>query len=144
MKLIIASDHAGYALKEKIKKWLDSKRISYLDFGTHSSKASVDYPDYAKKAAKEVLKSKQNLGILICGTGIGMAIAANKIKGIRAVSAYDLYTAKMSRTHNNANVLTLRGRFFPYKKSIQILNAFLSVSFSNEPRHKKRIKKIEK
>jgi ribose 5-phosphate isomerase B len=142
MKVIIGSDHAGYNLKEKLKKYLDKKNISYLDLGPNNNK-SVDYPDYAQKVSKEVLKNKNSKGILICGTGLGMSIAANKIKGIRAVPAYDSYTAKMARMHNNANILTLRGRLFSYKKILQIINIFLKTNFSNEERHKHRINKLE-
>ena len=142
MKIYIASDHAGFAVKEKIKKVLIKKKIKYVDLGTNSAD-SVDYPYYAFKVAKKVAKNKNSRGILICGSGIGMAIAANRIKGIRAVAAYDVYSAKMSRLHNDSNVLGLRARNFPFEKTKKIINAWISTEFSGELRHKKRIKKID-
>jgi len=141
MEVIIASDHAGFKLKEKIKKYLEIKNIEYRDLGANSLE-SVDYPDYALEVAKQVAKNKDRRGILICGTGTGMTIAANKVKGIRAVAAYDVYSAKMSRVDNDANVLGLRGRFFPYEKVKKIINVWLKTPFSGEQRHKRRIKKI--
>jgi len=141
MEIIIASDHAGFKLKEKIKKYLEIKNIDYRDLGTDSLE-SVDYPDYALKVAEHVAKEKSRRGILVCGTGTGMTIAANKVKRIRAVAAYDVYSAKMSRVDNDANVLGLRGRFFPYEKVKKILNVWLTTPFSDRPRHKRRIKKI--
>jgi len=143
MKIIIGSDHAGYKVKEKIKKFLGKHDIDYEDVGTDSEK-DVDYPDYAKKAAKKVAQSKNILGILICGTGTGMTIAANKIKGIRAVAAYDEYSAKMSRNDNDANVLGLRGRNFPYTKIEKIIKVWLSIPFSGKKRHIRRISKIKR
>ena len=137
MKIIIGSDHAGYDLKERIKKYLDRKKISYEDCGTNS-KESVDYPIYAKKVANLVVKNKK-LGILICGSGTGMVIAANKVKGARAAIAYDNYSAKMARFDNNANILTLRGRFVTYEKQLKIVKTFLETKFSGKARHKKRI-----
>lgn len=141
MKVIIASDHAGFKLKEKIKKYLERKKIEFEDFGTDSLQ-SVDYPDYAIKVAREVAKDKDSRGILICGTGAGMTIAANKVKGIRAVAAYDAYSAKMSRIDNDTNVLGLRGRFFPYEKVKKIISVWLNTQFGGMERHKRRIKKI--
>lgn len=141
MKVIIASDHAGFKLKEKIKKYLERKKIEFEDFGTDSLQ-SVDYPDYAIKVAREVAKDKGSRGILICGTGAGMTIAANKVKGIRAVAAYDAYSAKMSRIDNDTNVLGLRGRFFPYEKVKKIISVWLNTQFGGMERHKRRIKKI--
>ena len=141
MRVIIASDHAGLRLKEKIKKYLARKKIEYEDLGTKSLK-SVDYPDYALKVAEKVAKNKNTRGILVCGTGTGMTIAANKVKGIRAVAAYDAYSAKMSRIDNDTNVLGLRGRFFPLEKMKKIITVWLDTPFSGEKRHKRRIKKI--
>jgi ribose 5-phosphate isomerase B len=141
MRVIIASDHAGLRLKEKVKRYLKRKRIEYEDLGTESF-TSVDYPDYALKVAEKVLKNKNTRGILICGTGTGMTIAANKVKGIRAVAAYDAYSAKMSRIDNDTNVLGLRGRFFPFEKIRKIISVWLDTPFSGEKRHKRRIKKI--
>jgi len=141
MRVIIASDHAGLRLKEKVKKYLKRKKIEYEDLGTESF-TSVDYPDYALKVAEKVAKNKNTRGILVCGTGTGMTIAANKVKGIRAVAAYDAYSAKMSRTDNDTNVLGLRGRFFPLEKMKKIITVWLDTPFSGEKRHKRRIKKI--
>ncbi len=141
MRVILASDHAGLRLKEKVKKYLARKKIEYEDLGTESFK-SVDYPDYALKVAEKVAKNKNTRGILVCGTGTGMTIAANKVKGIRAVAAYDAYSAKMSRIDNDTNVLGLRGRFFPFEKIKKIITVWLDTPFSGEKRHKRRIKKI--
>ena len=141
MRVIIASDHAGLRLKEKVKKYLARKKIEYEDLGTESF-TSVDYPDYALKVAEKVAKNKNTRGILICGTGTGMTIAANKVKGIRAVAAYDAYSAKMSRIDNDTNVLGLRGRFFPLEKIKKIITVWLDTPFSREKRHERRIKKI--
>ncbi len=141
MRVILASDHAGLRLKEKVKKYLARKKIEYEDLGTKSFK-SVDYPDYALKVAEKVAKNKNTRGILVCGTGTGMTIAANKVKGIRAVAAYDAYSAKMSRIDNDTNVLGLRGQFFPLEKIKKIITVWLDTPFSGERRHKRRIKKI--
>ncbi len=141
MRVILASDHAGLRLKEKVKKYLARKKIEYEDLGTESF-TSVDYPDYALKVAEKVVKNKNARGILVCGTGTGMTIAANKVKGIRAVAAYDAYSAKMSRIDNDTNVLGLRGRFFPLEKIKKIITVWLDTPFSGEKRHKRRIKMI--
>lgn len=142
-KIYLGSDHAGFRVKEKLKDYFDAKKIPYEDLGTHSPK-STDYPDYALAVAKKVSKEKDAKGILICGTGTGMVIAANKVKGIRAVAAYDNYSAEMSRLHNDANILALRGRFFPLKKIQKIVSVWLRTSFSGKPRHRRRINKIKK
>jgi len=142
MRVFIGADHAGVGLKERIKKYLKRKRIPYKDVGTDST-ASVDYPDYAVRVAHRVAKDKNSKGILICGTGTGMVIAANKIRGVRAVAAYDRYSAKMSRYDNDANILALRGRFFPYEKAVGIVSTWLRTPFSGKPRHKRRLKKIK-
>lgn len=141
MKVIVGSDHAGFKLKEKIKKYLKMKKIEYIDLGTDSLE-SVDYPDYALKVAKQVARNQDRRGILVCGTGTGMTIAANKVKGIRAVAAYDVYSARMSRIDNDTNILGLRGRYFPYEKVKKIINVWLNTPFSGEQRHKRRLKKI--
>jgi len=140
-KIYIGSDHAGFELKEKIKKYLKERRLRFEDLGTYSSE-SVDYPDYAFSVAKKVAREKNSKGILICGTGTGMVIAANKVKGVRAVAAYDKYSAEMSRLHNDANVLALRGRFFLFKKIKEIVSVWLTTRFSKKARHKRRINKI--
>ncbi|MFQ5475187.1 MAG: ribose 5-phosphate isomerase B [Candidatus Nanoarchaeia archaeon] len=140
--VILGSDHAGHRVKEMIKEYLDDKDIPYDDLGSDGMKDD-DYPDYAFAVARKVAKSNSR-GILICGTGTGMVIAANKIKGIRAVAAYDTYTAKMSRHDNDANILCLRGRFFPIGRIRQIVAVWLRTPFSNEPRHKRRVEKIKR
>lgn len=143
--IILGSDHAGYRLKEKIKKLLLKKGYVAVDVGAYSSKP-VDYADYAKKAAKKVKagRNRDAKGILVCGSGTGMAIAANRVKGIRAVAAYDAYSAKMSRQDNNSNILCLRGRNFSGKKAVSITDIWLKTRFSNKKRHRRRIKKLDR
>lgn len=143
MKVIIASDHAGYRQKERLKKYLERRKVEYEDLGTDSLE-SVDYPDYAIRVAEKVARNRKKdyRGILVCGTGTGMTIAANKVKGIRAVAAYDTYSAKMSRVDNDANVLGLRGRFFPYERAKKIVSVWLSTRFNEKKRHRNRLKKI--
>ena len=145
MKVILGSDHAGFRRKEELKRFLEYKKISVEDVGTKSEE-SVDYPDFAEKVGKKVAKDRtgKTRGILVCSSGTGMVIAANKVKGIRAVAAYDDYTAKMSRADNDANVLGLRGRGFPLVKTKRIVSTWLGTKFSDKPRHKKRILKISK
>ena len=143
MKVYLGSDHAGYKMKEKIKGLLDVWGIPYEDLGTDSEKP-VDYPDYAKLVAKKVVGDSGSRGILICGSGTGMVMAANRVKGIRAVAAYDSYSAKMSRFDNDANVLGLRGRKFLFKDSEKIIKIWLGSKFSKMVRHKRRIKKLDK
>lgn len=139
-KIYLGSDHAGFKAKEEIKKILKNKNIDFEDIGTFNEE-SVDYPDYAKEVALKTVKS-HSLGILICGSGTGMQIAANKIKGARAAFCFDEYSAKMAREDNDANILTLRAREFDHKKYEEIILTFLKTNFSNKPRHKNRIKKI--
>ena len=141
MKIIIGSDHAGFQAKEEIKRLLKKENYEYYDVGTFSEQA-VDYPKIAKEVAKRVLENEV-LGILICGTGIGMSIAANKCRGIRAALCTDHYSAKKSREHNNANILCLRSREFDHSKYWEIISSFLKTDFSNEIRHKKRIEELE-
>ena len=135
-KIYIASDHAGFALKSK----LCNHYKSLVDLGTNSEK-SVDYPDFAHKLTKEVLKNKKNVGILICGTGVGMSIAANRKKGIRAGLANNSKIARLIRKHNDANVLVLPGRFINTSEAKKCVQAFLSTKFESG-RHKRRIKKL--
>jgi len=142
VKIFIGADHAGYKLKEHIKKYFDKVKISYEDLGTNSEK-SVDYPDYAKKVSRKVAKNKNSKGILICGTGTGMVMASNKIKGARAAFAYDKYSAVMSRKHNDANILCLRGRRFSKNKAKELVKIWLKTPFSNKKRHKRRINKLK-
>ena len=139
--IYLGADHEGFQLKEKIKDYLDKNNIEYKDLGGKGNK-NDDYPDYAFKVAEKVSKNKNSRGILICGTGTGMVIAANKAKGIRAVVAYDSYSARASREHNNANILCLRGRNFPENKNLQLVKIFLNTKFSSKERHERRLRKI--
>ena len=125
-----------------LKEFLDENRVEYDDLGPSKYKDGDDYPDYAFKVAKAVAKHKKSGGILFCGTGAGMAIAANKVKGIRAAEAFDLYTAKMIREHNDANVLTLAARDINIANMKKIIAIWLKTPFSGEERHDKRIRKI--
>ena len=139
-KVILASDHAGFKLKEAIKKFLIKKRRKVLDLGTKNTK-SVDYPDYAHLLSKKMRKSKNQFGILICGSGIGMSMAANKHKNIRAALCYDTKSTRLSRLHNNANVMTIGARLIKKSVALKCVNTFLSTHFDGG-RHLRRLKKI--
>ena len=139
-KICIASDHAGYELKEKIKDYLINKSISVIDLGTFSED-SVDYPDYAKKVAKRVILRKSDAGILVCGSGTGMAMTANKFKGIRAAQCYDKTSTILSRQHNNSNIICLGARMLKYNEALKYVMYFLNTKFQSG-RHQKRINKI--
>lgn len=140
MKLAIGSDHAGFPLKENLKDWLEKTGHEVVDFGA-SSQDSVDYPDYARKVARAVSSQEAELGILICGTGIGMSMAANKVKGVRAARCQDCYSARMARNHNNANILTLGDRVVGTGLAREIVSVFLEEDFAGE-RHQRRVDKI--
>tara|TARA_B100000287_G_C20380713_1_gene681464 strand:+ start:50 stop:475 length:426 start_codon:yes stop_codon:yes gene_type:complete len=139
-KVFIASDHAGYNLKKEIIKKF-SKKIIFSDLGTWDAKISVNYPDYAHKLSKSVSKNSKNIGILVCGSGVGMSIAANRHKKIRAALCYSVNNAKLSRLHNNANIITLGARLIKKNIAFKCINVFLSTKFEGG-RHIKRIKKI--
>ena len=139
-KVIIGSDHAGFKLKERIKKELD-KKFQFDDMGT-KDETPVDYPVYAEKVAKKVVKNPKFLGVLTCGSGIGMSIAANKVKGVRAALCYTKKAAELAREHNNANILVIPGREEPMDNPIEIVKTFLNTKFSSDARHKRRIKEI--
>tara|TARA_B100001559_G_scaffold319725_1_gene329825 strand:- start:797 stop:1234 length:438 start_codon:yes stop_codon:yes gene_type:complete len=139
-KICISSDHAGFKVKEFIKEKIIKSNISIIDLGPFSEK-SVDYPDYAKKVSNRVSKKKSEIGILVCGSGTGMAISANKIKGIRAAVGYNLKSTQLSRQHNNANILCLGSRLTKKKNISKIVSIFLKTRFDGG-RHKRRIKKI--
>ncbi len=139
-KICISSDHAGYETKEFIKDLLIKSKISIVDLGPFLNK-SVDYPDYAKKVSNRVSKRKSDLGILVCGSGTGMAISANKTKGIRAAVGYNIKSTQLSRQHNNANVLCLGSRLTKRKDIKKIIKIFLNTKFEGG-RHKRRVKKI--
>ncbi|MEW5692615.1 MAG: ribose 5-phosphate isomerase B [Candidatus Hydrogenedentota bacterium] len=139
-KIAIGSDHAGFYLKEFLKKSLSSQYI-IIDIGTKKYK-KVDYPDIAKQVVNLILNKKANTGILICGTGIGMCITANRSRNIRAALCYNEYTASMARKHNDANILCLSGRILKEESALSITNVFLKEKFDGG-RHKRRLKKIE-
>ena len=139
-KIIIASDHEGYSLKEYIKKFLLKKNYTFDDIGTKSNE-SVDYPDYAHKLSRIINKKKNTAGILICGSGQGMIMAANKHKNIRAALCYNIKSTKLSRLHNDANIITLGSRLISKKNAIKYINIFLKTKFEGG-RHKKRVKQI--
>ena len=139
-KVFIASDHAGYKLKNEIIKKF-SKKIIFSDLGTRDAEISVNYPDYAHKLSKSVSKNPKNIGILVCGSGVGMSMAANRHKKIRAALCYSVNNAKLSRLHNNANIITLGARLIKKNIAFKCINVFLSTKFEGG-RHIKRIKKI--
>jgi ribose 5-phosphate isomerase B len=141
MTIFIGNDHAGVKYKKDIVAYLVKKGIDVVDLGAETED-SVDYPDYAKKVSLEVLKDPHNLGILICGTGIGMSMAANKFKGIRAALIYDVETALLAKKHNNANVLCLGARKTEINVALDMIHTFLETEF--ELRHQKRIDKLSK
>ena len=136
----IASDHAGYSLKEDIKNYLINKHVSIFDLGPFNDQ-SVDYPDYAKKLANRIKQKKSEVGILVCGSGTGMAISANKIKTIRAAVCYNLKSTRLCRLHNNANIIALGSKKKKKKLSLKLVEIFLKTKFEGG-RHLKRIKKI--
>ena len=139
-KIFISSDHAGFKLKELIKSFLDRKKIFYNDLGPQDDN-KVDYPDYAHKVAKKVKTNKNHIGILVCGSGMGMNIAANRHKNIRAAQCFNLKSTKLSRLHNDANIITLGSRLLSKNNALKFISVFLSTKFEGG-RHKKRIKKI--
>ena len=139
-KICIASDHAGFRLKEYIKDFLINKNISIIDLGP-ADENSVDYPDYAKKLGNRIKLKKSDVGILVCGSGTGMAISANKIKTIRAAVCYNLNSTRLSRQHNNANIIALGARLTKKKLSLKLVEAFLRTKFEGG-RHLRRVKKI--
>ena len=140
MKVAIGSDHAGYAWKDDIKKLLDELDIEYKDYGCNSE-YSCDYPDYAGPVAQAVANKDADRGILICGTGIGMSIAANKVRGIRASLCNDVFSAEMTRAHNNANVLTLGSRVIDKELALEIIKTWLSTEYEGG-RHARRLAKV--
>lgn len=142
MKIALGADHGGFNYKNKIKEYLVSTGIEVLDVGTFSAE-SCDYPDIAHKVAKSVASGDAEKGILVCGTGIGMSIAANKIFGIRAALCSDTFSAKATREHNDSNILCLGERAIGEGLMLEIVKVWLETPFSNEERHKRRIDKIE-
>ena len=138
----LGCDHGGYELKQEIIKYLEEKGIPYKDFGCDSTK-SVDYPIYARKVGRAIQNGECDKGILICGTGIGISIAANKMKGIRAALCTDCFSAEATRLHNDANILALGGRVVGPGLAVKIVDTFLNTEFSHEERHQRRIDIIE-
>jgi ribose 5-phosphate isomerase B len=139
-KICIASDHAGFDIKEYIKDFFVKKNISIIDLGPNDDK-SVDYPDYAKKVGNRLKSKKSDVGILVCGSGTGMAISANKIRGMRAALCYNASSTRLSRMHNDANIITLGSRLTKKKDIIKLLLVFLNTKFEGG-RHLRRVKKI--
>tara|TARA_Y100000590_G_C15456686_1_gene914854 strand:- start:428 stop:877 length:450 start_codon:yes stop_codon:yes gene_type:complete len=140
INIILGSDHAGYKLKEGIKKFLIKKGRKTLDIGTYTTQ-SVDYPDFAHLLSNKMKNNKNAIGILVCGSGIGMSMAANRHKNIRAALCYDLNSTKLSRKHNNANVMTIGARLTKKNVALKYVNIFMKTNFDGG-RHIKRIKKI--
>jgi ribose 5-phosphate isomerase B len=141
MKIALAADHVGFALKETVREYLKSQGLEVEDWGT-SGTEPVDYPDFAEKVAARVAAKQADYGVLVCGTGIGMMLAANKVLGIRAVAANDTISARMAREHNNANVLTMGGRMIDAATMRQIVDTWLSTPFAGG-RHERRLEKID-
>ena len=139
-KIFISSDHAGYKLKEAIKLHLTKKKLSFQDMGPYNDN-KVDYPDFAHKVARRVKLKKNNFGILVCGSGMGMNIAANRHKNIRAAQCFNLKSTKLSRLHNDANIITLGSRLLTKKNALNCVGVFLNTKFEGG-RHSKRVKKI--
>ena len=140
--IALGCDHGGYELKQEIIKYLEEKKIPYKDFGCDSTQ-SVDYPIYARKVGRAIQSGECEKGILICGTGIGISIAANKMKGIRAALCTDCFMAEATRLHNDANILALGGRVVGPGLAVKIVDTFLNTPFSGEERHQRRISMIE-
>lgn len=141
MRIIIGADHGGYALKEIVKQHLLALGHAVEDVGTHDAITSVDYPDYALPVARAVVAGDYDFGVLVCGTGLGISIAANKVRGARAALCTDPYMAQMSRMHNNANILALGGRVVGPGLALAIVDAFLAADFEGG-RHARRVEKI--
>ena len=139
--IALGSDHAGFELKQAIIKHLEERKIEYKDYGPFTAE-SVDYAVYAEKTAKGVTGGECELGILCCGTGVGISIAANNAKGIRACCCSDMFSAEMTRLHNNANMLCLGGRVVTPEQAVELVDIFLDTPFSGEERHARRIAQI--
>jgi ribose 5-phosphate isomerase B len=142
MNVIIGSDHGGFKLKGAVKEWLEARGYQVTDVGTHTEE-SCDYPDIARLVAKPVAEGKYDRGVVICGTGIGISITANKVPGIRAALCGDTFSAKMSRMHNNANILAMGERVVGQGLALEILETWFSTEFETGGRHEKRVAKIE-
>lgn len=141
MRIAIGSDHAGYDQKQRLKTHLEESGYEVEDLGTTSAEESVDYPDFAEQVARAVAAGTADRGVLVCGTGIGMAMAANKVPGVRAANVTDPEFAKLAREHNDANVVAVSGRFIPEDVNQTIIDVFLGTEFSGD-RHQRRVDKI--
>lgn len=141
MRIFLGADHAGYELKEHVEALLAAMGHDVTDVGTDGTD-SVDYPDYAEKVARAVAAGDADVGVLVCGTGLGMAVAANKVPGVRAIQASDPEMARMARLHNDANVLTLPGRYIGPERAAEVVRTFLETPFEGG-RHQRRVEKIE-
>ncbi len=144
MKLVIGADHGGFLLKEEIKNYLTKQHIKFIDIGNHTFDSSDDYPDFAIPLADKISKGEADRGIIICGSGVGACIAANKLKGVRACVCHDSYSAHQGVEHDDMNVLCLGGRIIGVESAKEIVSAFLSAKFSGEERHQRRLNKILK
>jgi ribose 5-phosphate isomerase B len=142
MRIAIGADHGGYPLNERVIQELDGAGHEIIDFGTHVGSRPDDYPDYAVKVGQTVQRGEAEIGILICGSGVGAAVAANKLHGIRAGLCSDTYTARQSREHDDCNVLCLGARVVGVELALEIVRAFVSAKFTGEERHKRRLRKI--
>jgi len=140
--IAIGNDHTGYTLKKVIMEYFDEKGIEYKDFGCGDLHSS-NYPDYAKSVGRAIQKKECNLGILICGTGIGISIAANKMKGIRAALCHDCFSAEATRLHNDANILAMGARVIGVGHALKVVDTFINTKFSQDERHIRRIKMLE-
>ncbi|MDF3005174.1 MAG: sugar-phosphate isomerase, RpiB/LacA/LacB family [Oscillospiraceae bacterium] len=143
MILALGSDHGGYELKEEIKKHLDARSVAYKDFGCYST-ASIDYPVIAAEVARAVASGEYERGLLFCGTGIGISIAANKVKGIRAACCSDYFSAKYTRLHNDANILCMGGRVVGAGLAAELVDIFLDTEFEGGERHQRRVDLVSK
>ena len=141
--IALGCDHGGYELMQEVIAYLDKEGIAYKNLGCDNGKDSVDYPDYAKKVVETILSGECEKGILICGTGIGISITANRYKGLRAALCTDCFSAEATRLHNDANILAMGGRVVGPGVAVKIVDTFLNTPFSGDERHKRRIGKIE-
>lgn len=142
LKVAVGSDHAGFGLKNEIIEFLADEKIEFTDFGTNSAD-STDYPIYAEKVSNAVLSGEYTKGILVCGTGLGISMAANRLKGIRCAVCHDVFSAKATREHNDANVLALGGRVIGAGHALEVVKAFLETEFSGEEKHSRRIRMFD-
>lgn len=142
MLIALGADHAGFDLKERIRTWLAQREVQVLELGPSTLNPEDDYPNIARAVARSVADGKCELGIIVCSTGIGSSIAANKLKGVRAALCHDIFSARMTRLHNDANVLCLGSNVIGPLLALEIADAFISTPFSGEERHRRRLLKI--